>query len=105
KTNDLLLNASLPTSTGYLNAFKNIGVVSNQGVEFTLNTVNINKKDFTWSSSFNIAFNKNKILELNGDEPSLLTRITSWNAQFNNSIPYIAMEGQNVALFYGFVFD
>jgi len=105
KTNDLLLDASLPTSTGYLNAFKNIGVVSNQGVEFTLNTVNINKKDFIWNSSFNIAFNKNKILELNGDESSLTTRITSWNAQFNNSMPYIALEGQNVALFYGFVFD
>src|SRR5690606_10641081 len=58
-----------------------------------------------WNTSFNIAFNKNKILELNGEESSLTTRVTSWNAQFNNSMPYIALEGQNVALFYGFVFD
>src|SRR5690606_13429626 len=49
KTTDLLLNASLPTSTGYLNAFKNIGAVSNQGIEFTLSTANIVKKDFEWN--------------------------------------------------------
>ncbi|WP_126970256.1 SusC/RagA family TonB-linked outer membrane protein [Gynurincola endophyticus] len=105
RTEDLLLNASLPTSTGYLTAFKNIGVVVNKGIEFSLNTINIEAKNFTWSSSFNIAFNNNRIVSLNGDEASLTTRVTSWNAQFNNSMPYIALPGQNVAQFYGFVFD
>lgn len=105
KTNDLLLNASLPTSSGYMTAYKNIGVVVNKGLEVTINTVNINKKNFTWSSSFNIAFNNNKLVSLNGDEPSLTTRVTNWNAQFNNSLPYIALPGRNVARFYGFIFD
>ncbi|MBB5439959.1 TonB-linked SusC/RagA family outer membrane protein [Pedobacter sp. AK017] len=105
RTSDLLLNASLPTSTGYLTAFKNIGVVVNKGFEFTLNTVNLSSKRFNWTSSFNIAFNKNKIDELNGNQPSLITRVTSWNANFNNSLPYIALPGRQVALFYGYVFD
>jgi TonB-linked SusC/RagA family outer membrane protein len=105
RTTDLLLNASMPTSTGYLTAFKNIGIVSNRGLEFTLNTVNINAKNFTWSSNFNIAFNRNRIEELNGDQPSLLTRVTNWNGNFNNSLPYIALPGKPVALFYGYVFD
>jgi len=105
RTTDLLLNASMPTSTGYLTAFKNIGIVSNRGLEFTLNTVNINTKNFTWSSNFNIAFNRNRIEELNGDQPSLLTRVTNWNGNFNNSLPYIALPGKPVALFYGYVFD
>lgn len=105
KTTDLLLNASLPSSSGYLTGYKNIGVVSNQGVEISLNTVNIQSKNFTWRSGFNIAFNRTKIIGLNGDEPSLTTRITNWNAQFNNSLPYIALPGEPVALFYGFVFD
>ncbi|WP_018626550.1 SusC/RagA family TonB-linked outer membrane protein [Niabella aurantiaca] len=104
KTRDLLLDASLPTSFGYLSGYKNIGVVSNKGIELTLNTVNVDTKDFTWTSAFNIAFNNNKILELNGDEPSITTRVT-WNANFNNSLPYIALPGHNVALFYGYVFD
>ncbi|WP_316812470.1 TonB-dependent receptor [Pedobacter heparinus] len=105
RTTDLLLNASLPTSTGYLTAFKNIGVVVNRGLEFTLNTVNLNTKKFNWTSNFNIAFNTNKIEELNGDQPSLITRVTNWNSNFNNSLPYIALPGRQVALFYGYVFD
>ena len=105
RTTDLLLNASLPTSTGYLTAFKNIGVVVNRGLEFTLNTINLSTKKFSWTSNFNIAFNTNKIEELNGDQPSLITRVSNWNANFNNSLPYIALPGRPVALFYGYVFD
>ncbi len=105
RTTDLLLNASLPTSTGYLTAFKNIGIVSNRGFEFTLNTVNINTERFGWTSNFNIAFNRNRIEELNGNQSSLLTRVSNWNGNFNNSLPYIALLGKPVALFYGYVFD
>jgi TonB-linked SusC/RagA family outer membrane protein len=103
-TSDLLLNASLPSSTGYLTGYKNIGKVSNRGVEFTLNTVNIDHKKFTWSTNFNIAFNRNKILELNYDQPSLTTRVT-WNDNFNTSLPYLARPGMPVALFMGYLFD
>jgi TonB-linked SusC/RagA family outer membrane protein len=105
RTTDLLLNASLPTSTGYLTAFKNIGTVSNRGFELTLNTVNVNTERFGWTSNFNIAFNRNRIEELNGDQPSLLTRVSNWNGNFNTSLPYIALPGKPVALFYGYVFD
>lgn len=43
-TRDLLLNATLPYSSGYLIAMKNIGKVRNDGIELTLNTVNIDNK-------------------------------------------------------------
>lgn len=102
-TKDLLLNATLAPSMGFLSGYKNVGSVSNSGVEFTLNTVNVKNKDFTWSSSFNIAFNRNKVLSLNEDEPSLPTRVTWGN--FNNAYPYIAVPGQPIAMFYGHLFD
>jgi TonB-linked SusC/RagA family outer membrane protein len=105
KTRDLLLNASLAASSGYLNGFKNIGKVSNQGLEFTLNTVNIDNKHFGWSTNFNIAFNRNKILELNYDQPSITTRVQAWNDNFNNSLPYLAKPGMPVALFFGYLSD
>ena len=60
-TRDLLLDASLPYSTGYYSAMKNVGKVRNSGLEFTLNTININRNGFRWSTNFNIAFNKNKV--------------------------------------------
>jgi len=103
ETRDLLLNATLAPSMGFLTGFKNIGRVSNSGIEFTLETKNVQTPNFSWSSSFNIAFNKNKVLELNEGEPSLATRVTWGN--FNNAYPYIAIPGQPIALFYGYLFD
>lgn len=103
RTKNLLLNATLAPSTGFLSAYKNVGSVSNTGLELTLKTSNIRTKDFTWDSSFNISFNKNKVLGLNEDEPSLATRITWGN--FNNAYPYIAIPGHPIAMFYGYLFD
>src|SRR5690606_15146358 len=60
-TDDLLLRANLPYTTGYGWMYKNIGKMRNQGLEFTLNTINYNKENFSWSSNFNISFNQNKL--------------------------------------------
>uniref|UniRef100_UPI00321A9C00 SusC/RagA family TonB-linked outer membrane protein n=1 Tax=Bacteroides congonensis TaxID=1871006 RepID=UPI00321A9C00 len=57
-TRDLLLAAQLPYSSGFYNATKNIGKVRNDGLEISLNTLNIKTRDFQWSSNFNISFNK-----------------------------------------------
>ena len=64
KTTDMLLEAPVPATSGYLNIRKNIGSMENRGLEIGLNTVNIETKNFTWSTTFNISFNKNKVLAL-----------------------------------------
>jgi TonB-linked SusC/RagA family outer membrane protein len=64
KTTDMLLSAPVPTSSGYPNIFRNIGSMENKGLELGLNTVNFTGDDFTWNTTFNISFNKNKVLEL-----------------------------------------
>jgi TonB-linked SusC/RagA family outer membrane protein len=66
-TSGLLLNESLPIITGYSQVLNNIGKVSNQGLEITLNTRNIVQKDFRWESTVVFATNKNKIVDLYGD--------------------------------------
>lgn len=105
RTSHLLLNASLPGSTGYLSAFENIGQVKNGGWEFTLNTVIIRTKDFTWSSSFNISFNRSKVLSLVDGQESLLSSV-AWSKNGYGAAPaYIAKVGQPVALMYGYIFD
>ena len=68
-----MLNTALPTSSGYFSAMKNVGKVRNQGIEFTLNTTNIKNRHFSWTTNFNIAFNKNKVLELAENQSSLLS--------------------------------
>jgi TonB-linked SusC/RagA family outer membrane protein len=66
KTTGLLLDAPVPASSGYTSALKNIGDLQNTGIEFQVSTKNISKKDFEWSSDFNISFNKNKVLNIAG---------------------------------------
>jgi TonB-linked SusC/RagA family outer membrane protein len=101
-TRDLLLNASIAPSMGYLAGFKNIGKVSNSGLEFSLNTRNIETKNFSWSSSFNISFNRNKVLQLNEGQSNLQTAITWGNF---SSAAYVAIPGQPISQFYGYTFD
>ena len=60
-TRDLLLYALLPATSGYEQGMLNIGKIRNRGFEFTLETVNIKTRQFQWSTSFNIAFNRNRI--------------------------------------------
>jgi len=67
KTTDLLLKRNLPNITGYPNVWTNLGEIQNTGVEVSVKTVNISNKEFTWSTNFNFAVNKNKILDLYGD--------------------------------------
>ena len=67
KTSDLILKQKLPIHTGYDNIVSNIGAVRNRGIEITLNTVNIKTKDWSWVTNINFTRNRNKILELYGD--------------------------------------
>ena len=102
-TRDLLLNADLPYSTGFSSAYKNIGKMQNRGLEITLETQNIKTKDFTWSTNFNISFNRGKIKELNAGQETLLSTVSFDNGYQTPS--YIAQVGQPVGLMYGFVYD
>lgn len=65
KTKDLLATVSVPAGSNFSNQLiTNIGSLENKGVEFTLNADIIKSKDWNWSASFNMAFNKNKITKL-----------------------------------------
>lgn len=61
KTKDMILNRTLPGFTGFASIASNLGQVSNRGLEFTLNTRNIDTPNFKWNTSFNISYNSNKI--------------------------------------------
>ena len=73
KTTDLLLNAPIPNTSGLNRILRNIGSVSNQGIELTLNTHNIRTKDFSWTSSFMFNKNKNKVLKLGENDEDIFS--------------------------------
>lgn len=63
-TYDLLLQAPIAGKTGFSSIFKNIGEMSNKGVEFSITSRNIQKKNFSWTTRFNISHNGNRIEKL-----------------------------------------
>ena len=78
KTDNLLMDAVLPfyilNNSGWMGISApkvNTGAIENKGVEFTLNTVNIQKKDFQWRTGLTLSINRNKLTKLNSDEGSI----------------------------------
>lgn len=61
-TKDLLMNVPLPSP--YPNIYRNEGEMSNWGLELAISSVNFEKKDFTWTTDFNISMNRNRLESL-----------------------------------------
>lgn len=64
KTHDMIMAQRLPNFTGFSSITTNLGEVTNTGFEITLNTRNIETKDFKWGTSLGFSYNKNKIKHL-----------------------------------------
>lgn len=68
-TNNLLFNLRVPRiSGGPSTILSNVGELANEGIELTLNTLNINKEDFKWRSSLNFSLNRNEVVSIIGDD-------------------------------------
>ena len=99
---DLLLAVAIPPVSGYSTQLRNVGSTSNRGLEIQLNGDIVRQKDFTWNSSFNISFNKNKVESLGGLTQQ--TRNAGWQGS-DGADDYLVKVGQPVGLMYGFVTD
>lgn len=98
RSDDLLLNAKIPMSSGYTNMMINAGSTENKGIDLTISSVNIEKKDFRWTTNFNVSHNKNIIKRLTGEQVQL------HEARFGyNQNTHILEVGKSLGQFYGFV--
>ncbi len=104
RTNDLLLSASLPFSTGYSSAYKNIGSMQNQGLEITINGTPVQTTTFTWNSSFNISFNQSKVLSLTEGQEAITSAI-AWDNNWATLPAYVSKIGMPLGNMYGYIWD
>ena len=93
QTEDLLLDRNVTSSTGFTTISSNIGASENKGIEFELETVNIQTKDALWTTSLNLSMNRNKVTKLYRGEP------------FSTGFASYIVEGQPIGSFYGYVTD
>ena len=70
--NELLLNRDLPVDSGFGSVTENVGVIRSQGVEFAINTTNVDTGLFRWTSTFNIAAQRAEVKELVGDDDEIV---------------------------------
>jgi len=105
RTDDLLLRLSLPAYVGTTGQgstappYANIGSLENKGIEFTLNTINMQRQDFLWKSNFNISMNRFKVLKLNSE-----SGVYDQTLQQGSDVTVVTRSavGQTLGQFYGY---
>ena len=97
KTDRLLLQQSAMAFTGVPQFWNNLGILENKGFEIDLSTKNIQRNNFSWTTSANISHNQNKILQL-GTEAFLLN-------QGERTEVYRNKVGDPLVVYYGFKTD
>lgn len=96
RTYDLLLNKVIPQINGVNNILQNMGETQTSGVEFQLSTINVQNKNFMWTTDFNISHDRSKILNLGlRDENGQLADLKG-NGWFI---------GEEMQVIYGYEFD
>jgi TonB-linked SusC/RagA family outer membrane protein len=105
-TSDLLVAVPIPTSSGHSQGLKNVGNVSNKGVEVTVNAQVIGgqkPKSFSWYTTLTVAHNQNRVESLGDDVDSYTPRVPNQNiGRFN---PLIVKEGYALGTFWGYETD
>ena len=100
-TSDLLLQVPVESVTGYETSLRNVGSVSNKGVEFEVSGSIIDTKYLRWTASGNIAHNKNEVTDL-GAARQIIPNFSG--ATLGYISPLIITEGQPLGTFYGYRF-
>ena len=74
-TKDLLYIAQQPYSIGYEFRWENAGKILNKGVEFAISSTNIKTPHLTWTTDFNISYNKNEVADVERAKPRIVSGI------------------------------
>ena len=89
-TTDLLFRVPTSYITGFSTNWQNLGKIKNNGVELTIGSTNIQTKDFTWTTDFNVTKQNNKIKSLpEGND-----------IMYGDGNMYLLREGESMHTFY-----
>ncbi|MBP3483141.1 MAG: TonB-dependent receptor [Alistipes sp.] len=98
RTTDLLLSVQLASHTGFTSRYANLGKTENKGVEFSITSRNIVKPKFSWTTTFTISHNKQKVLDIGTDE-----YVAAYSSPTNNSyMMYGYVKGYPLNALWGF---
>ena len=104
-SSDMLMSMTLPSYMGTMGNGSsalaapkgNYGTIRNRGIEITLDTHPVDNKNFGWDSNFQISFNENKLVALDGSANAQLVGYGQWN-----DIVSVTEIGESLYNFYGY---
>ncbi len=99
RTKDLLLNVTLPSTSGFSSAIKNLGKVENKGIELSISSRNIDGA-FKWNTDLNFALNRNKVLDIGGAPQIFAGNVANIGQGLNSGIIRV---GEPLGSFFGYV--
>lgn len=100
-TYDLLLQATMPDSSGYESAMINVGSMRNRGIELSITAIPVQTKNFTWTSTLNFGMNNNTVTALANNQTTLISTI-DWHTRYSSQTPYVTKVGMPTGLMYGY---
>ena len=100
-TKDLLLSVQIPQTTGFNSRFTNLGMTTNNGVELTIDSRNIDRKNFSWTTTFTISHNSQMVRDI-GNENYVAT-LSSWGS--NSFMMYGYKKGYPLNSLWGFQYE
>ena len=104
-SNDMLMQMQLPSYMGTRGNSSsalaapngNFGTINNKGLEFSLKTINIKKRDFNWDTELQMSFNKNTLVALDGTDAAYLEGYGQWSDVVSRT-----QVGESLFGFYGY---
>lgn len=101
-TKDLLYTSDVPTVSGYTKQMRNIGQVTNKGLELSISGDILRGKDYVLSGNFTFGLNKMVVDKLNDTDDVIWDQNDRWKSSYND---YCLRVGDQLGLIYGFVYD
>jgi TonB-linked SusC/RagA family outer membrane protein len=101
RTRDLLLNVTVPSTSGFSSAIKNLGRVENKGIEVGIMSRNLTG-DLQWTTELNFSTNKNTVLDIGGAAQIFAGEVANIGQNLNSGIIKV---GLPLGSFYGYVTD
>jgi TonB-linked SusC/RagA family outer membrane protein len=104
KTSDLLINIPIGQWWGFSTQLVNGGSIENRGIELGINSRNVSTANFSWNTSFNVAYNKQKALSLS-DNVKIISSVTAnpsgtvSGREFSRLVP-----GRELGELYGYIY-
>jgi TonB-linked SusC/RagA family outer membrane protein len=97
-TDGLIQQRALPSATGFTQIISNVGALKMWGHEVTVNSTNIQNRDFKWNTTVIFSMDRNLITNL--VSPGFIRRNTTVSSDY-----YRQQIGHHLGEFYGFVFQ